>query len=224
MTDSAALMTTPDYGGGNDEYKEEADEDFENFREGLLHKLPEPLLIDLDALEEKPWEKEGADINDYFNYGLDEHTFKLYQGKVRDNFSKLDREEFLKILKEKKLDLNHDQINFYLPHEAGGCGITKNEEYEVVNTYRIDTDDPPILCNKSYGYYAKITKNGMQKALEMQVEGGEEAMIDSNAYSHGRNDVNSIDGLPVRQGMINPRDLDHPKGKVYLNNLNPPYR
>jgi len=34
--------------------------------------------IDIDALEEKPWRKAGADITDYFNYGFTEETWKSY--------------------------------------------------------------------------------------------------------------------------------------------------
>lgn len=34
--------------------------------------------VDLDSFEEKPWKKPGADINDYFNYGFNESTWKIY--------------------------------------------------------------------------------------------------------------------------------------------------
>ena len=36
--------------------------------------------IDLNTLnvDEKPWRQPGADISDYFNYGFDEETWKLY--------------------------------------------------------------------------------------------------------------------------------------------------
>ncbi|RWS07585.1 pre-mRNA 3' [Dinothrombium tinctorium] len=42
--------------------------------------------LNLDALEEKPWRKPGADITDYFNYGFTEETWKIYcerQKKLR---------------------------------------------------------------------------------------------------------------------------------------------
>uniref|UniRef100_A0A224XC85 Putative polyadenylation factor i complex subunit fip1 n=1 Tax=Panstrongylus lignarius TaxID=156445 RepID=A0A224XC85_9HEMI len=32
----------------------------------------------IDALEEKPWRKPGADITDYFNYGFNEETWRAY--------------------------------------------------------------------------------------------------------------------------------------------------
>lgn len=47
----------------------------------------EPIFdINLDTLEDKPWRKPGADITDYFNYGFNEDTWKVYcdrQKKIR---------------------------------------------------------------------------------------------------------------------------------------------
>lgn len=34
--------------------------------------------FDLNTLDEKPWNKPGADITDYFNYGFNEATWKEY--------------------------------------------------------------------------------------------------------------------------------------------------
>ncbi|KAJ2556342.1 cleavage polyadenylation factor subunit fip1 [Coemansia sp. RSA 1933] len=39
--------------------------------------------IDLDMLDEKPWRQPGADITDYFNFGFNEETWKLYCLKQR---------------------------------------------------------------------------------------------------------------------------------------------
>ena len=39
--------------------------------------------IDLDSFEDKPWKKPGADITDYFNYGFNENTWKMYCNKQR---------------------------------------------------------------------------------------------------------------------------------------------
>lgn len=41
------------------------------------------LDVDLNTLEDKPWRKPGADISDYFNYGFDEDTWKLYCDKQK---------------------------------------------------------------------------------------------------------------------------------------------
>ncbi len=34
--------------------------------------------VDLEAIEDKPWRKPGADITDYFNYGFTEDTWAAY--------------------------------------------------------------------------------------------------------------------------------------------------
>lgn len=39
--------------------------------------------FNLDAVEDKPWMKPGADITDYFNYGFQEESWKLYCEKQR---------------------------------------------------------------------------------------------------------------------------------------------
>ena len=102
-----------------------------------LSKLPAALTIDFDSLQHKPWLEEGADISDYFNYGFDEELFKLYQTQVRDNFATLDQAEVQTDLNAKNLELDHDLVNFQLPHEAGGCGEPRGPEYLRVNTYKV---------------------------------------------------------------------------------------
>ncbi|KCZ76430.1 hypothetical protein H311_02571 [Anncaliia algerae PRA109] len=34
--------------------------------------------FEIDNMEDKPWNKPGADITDYFNYGFNETTWKKY--------------------------------------------------------------------------------------------------------------------------------------------------
>lgn len=44
----------------------------------------------IDSLDEKPWRKPGADITDYFNYGFNEETWRMYcerQKRMRQNES-----------------------------------------------------------------------------------------------------------------------------------------
>lgn len=40
--------------------------------------------FEIDNMDEKPWEKPGADITDYFNYGFNEHTWKKYCAAQRE--------------------------------------------------------------------------------------------------------------------------------------------
>lgn len=50
-------------------------EEFEQI--GTINGVPAS-DYNLDALEDKPWRKPGADITDYFNYGFNEDTWKAY--------------------------------------------------------------------------------------------------------------------------------------------------
>jgi len=76
---------------------------------------------------EKPWQENRDKIEEYFNYGFNEESFKIYQQKVK-KFSENHLQELKgsKEFKERVLDDNrakeHHPINFYLPHEFGGAG------------------------------------------------------------------------------------------------------
>lgn len=39
--------------------------------------------FNLDTMEDKPWRKPGADITDYFNYGFNEDSWKIYCERQR---------------------------------------------------------------------------------------------------------------------------------------------
>ncbi|KAH7952916.1 hypothetical protein HPB49_002612 [Dermacentor silvarum] len=39
--------------------------------------------FNIESLEDKPWRKPGADITDYFNYGFNEDTWKIYCDRQR---------------------------------------------------------------------------------------------------------------------------------------------
>lgn len=74
-----------------------------------------------------------------------------------------------------------------------------------------------MLCNKSYGFYAKITKNGIQNALNNQAEGeGDEIerMIFPNQIHTKGGRWEDLEGT----GMLNPNDLDRDsrRGKNYF--------
>lgn len=50
-----------------------------------IGKLDGKDIIDVEPedFEDKPWRKPGADITDYFNFGFDERTWRLYCEKQR---------------------------------------------------------------------------------------------------------------------------------------------
>lgn len=112
------------------------DEGERKYHPNLLN-IPSALTTDLDSIKNKPWNEEGVDITDYFNYGFDEEMFKIYQAKVRDNFHKLDLDDVQEKIEIGGLKLDHKLINFVLPHECGGCGEAKGNEYARVNTYKV---------------------------------------------------------------------------------------
>uniref|UniRef100_UPI00358EC5AF uncharacterized protein n=2 Tax=Myxine glutinosa TaxID=7769 RepID=UPI00358EC5AF len=41
------------------------------------------LEVNFDSFDDKPWRKPGADVSDYFNYGFNEDTWKMYCGKQK---------------------------------------------------------------------------------------------------------------------------------------------
>ncbi|XP_028857403.1 pre-mRNA 3'-end-processing factor FIP1 isoform X1 [Denticeps clupeoides] len=49
---------------------------------GTVNGIP-VLEVGTESFEEKPWRKPGADLSDYFNYGLNEDTWKTYCEKQR---------------------------------------------------------------------------------------------------------------------------------------------
>ncbi|GAV02700.1 hypothetical protein RvY_13231-1 [Ramazzottius varieornatus] len=49
--------------------------------------------FNIDTLEDKPWKKPGADLSDYFNYGFNEDTWRMYCDKQRNMRSEAHRLE-----------------------------------------------------------------------------------------------------------------------------------
>jgi hypothetical protein len=88
--------------GGDDDDDEDEDEDnnikvtIEDYDFKTIQKQAQPAKqaaplvletnqepIDINQLDDKPWRKPGADINDYFNYGFDETTWRIYCDKQK---------------------------------------------------------------------------------------------------------------------------------------------
>lgn len=78
--------------------------------------------FEIDSIEDKPWRKPGADITDYFNYGFDERTWKLYCARQRS------------LKDEVRSDMRDmDEIN---PMVEKRRGNKKGEEYRVRDDYK----------------------------------------------------------------------------------------
>ena len=99
---------------------------------------------------EKPWTtgpREKKD--DYFNYGFDEESFKIYQQKVNKyamedgNLNKLKNDNTFeeRVLIDERAK-QHQKLNFYLPHEMGGVGepYYMKHIYGLFNIFTPDMD------------------------------------------------------------------------------------
>lgn len=47
--------------------------------------------VDPDLLDDKPWRRPGADLSDYFNYGFNEETWKLYCQKQKNMLAQIQK-------------------------------------------------------------------------------------------------------------------------------------
>eukprot|EP00172_Hildenbrandia_rubra_P004068 Plantae.Rhodophyta-Hildenbrandia_rubra.ctg7521.p2 GENE.Plantae.Rhodophyta-Hildenbrandia_rubra.ctg7521~~Plantae.Rhodophyta-Hildenbrandia_rubra.ctg7521.p2 ORF type:complete len:642 (+),score=144.75 Plantae.Rhodophyta-Hildenbrandia_rubra.ctg7521:4109-6034(+) len=83
MSSSSSKWQRPGYGAGD------RASSGGNRQVGLLGMLPQPTFnvgggqksvydLEISKLTEKPWNDRGADQSDYFNYGFNEETWKLY--------------------------------------------------------------------------------------------------------------------------------------------------
>lgn len=76
---------------------------------------------------EKPWLDNKEKMDEYFNYGFTEESYKVYAQKVIKfadaHIQELaDHEEFEKKMIDDDGRKEHGTLNFYMPHEFGGCG------------------------------------------------------------------------------------------------------
>ena len=71
-------------------------------RTGMYENTP-IYNVNLDTLNERPWRKPGADISDYFNYGFDEQSWRMYclkQKQLRDEYAQNTGREYEKLKQE----------------------------------------------------------------------------------------------------------------------------
>lgn len=56
---------------------------------GYLHILRTIFEVDIDSFEEKPWKLPGVDVSDFFNFGLNEDSWREYCKQLVISFSSL---------------------------------------------------------------------------------------------------------------------------------------
>ncbi|XP_075690441.1 uncharacterized protein LOC142658718 [Rhinoderma darwinii] len=145
---------------------------------GCINGLP-VLEVDLDSFEEKPWRKPGADLSDYFNYGFNEATWKVYCEKQKRLHLGLDN------------SYPHSEENKITVQQGRTGHTTKGGENKFNNrdlNYDIYADEEGKLVNKS-------SQNGEQ-AKAIDVIGGE---ICSITRVEGRRwDIQDSDDIPIQ--------------------------
>ena len=55
----------------------------------FLHNLRTIFEVDIDGFEEKPWKLPGIDVSDFFNFGLNEDSWRDYCKQLVGSFSSL---------------------------------------------------------------------------------------------------------------------------------------
>lgn len=113
--------------------------------------VPDIYYFDFDRENlTKPWKDPNAgNLEDYFNHGFNEETFRHYQAKMKQNDEKYganlaEEETLMNMLSggddqhPEEKDLYHKSLNFVLPHELGGCGSAYFEpEKDIYGLFNI---------------------------------------------------------------------------------------
>lgn len=90
--------------------------------------------MNIEELKNRPWKEKGANIEDYFNYGLTEEQWSEYAKKIKQRFPELSSN----IKKNKVLLSSEKDVLTYLfnfPCDYGGLGDAYGEEYENLNLF-----------------------------------------------------------------------------------------
>ena len=134
------------------------------FEEGRWCAIPEIFKLNLDKILPEI-EAKGGDFSDYFNYGYNPETWRIYVKKVLKDW---EHHPSIKDLKEKFQPfisfVGHPKLNFLLPHELGGLGLPYSSRYSRVNLNKVNKlgeennleNEVPVLSSRNNGYFVKI--------------------------------------------------------------------
>lgn len=133
----------------NTQPKEETQEEVEESpAEKKIENPPLPPIFDYDFSKnatDKPWKNPINDITDYFNYGYNEETWKMYVQKVKKVHEKI------------KVQPNLGKTSLWLdatfPVEFGGFGKPFNKELEKYETINLFLNQPEMFFH--YMNYAE---------------------------------------------------------------------
>ena len=89
--------------------------------------VPAIFNINLNEIKNAPWKKEGAKLDDYFNYGYNEEQWINYSEKIKSKFDKL-----VNLVKngKKKLPNSKNELNYLMefPSDFGGLGEVYDDQ------------------------------------------------------------------------------------------------
>ncbi|KAL0673299.1 hypothetical protein Bca4012_001280 [Brassica carinata] len=106
---------------------------------GLDFTLPSHKTIfefDIDAFEEKPWRYQGVDITDYFNFGLNEETWKDYCKHLDQHRIETTMKSRIRVYESGRTDQGYDP---YLPPELAAATGAQVVPVDSSNLVKLDT-------------------------------------------------------------------------------------
>ncbi|KAF3543506.1 hypothetical protein DY000_02001155 [Brassica cretica] len=106
---------------------------------GLDFTLPSHKTIfefDIDAFEEKPWRYQGVDITDYFNFGLNEETWKDYCKQLDQHRIETTMKSRIRVYESGRTDQGYDPD---LPPELAAATGAQVVPVHSSNLVKLDT-------------------------------------------------------------------------------------
>nr|VDC79339.1 unnamed protein product [Brassica rapa] len=106
---------------------------------GLDFTLPSHKTIfefDIDAFEEKPWRYQGVDITDYFNFGLNEETWKDYCKQLDQHRIETTMKSRIRVYESGRTDQGYDRD---LPPELAAATGAQVVPVDSSNLVKLDT-------------------------------------------------------------------------------------
>ena len=134
-----------------------ADEEYESFANPypILTQyeniyVPAIFNINLKEIKNAPWRKEGAKLEDYFNYGYNEEQWINYSEKIKRKF-----DDLVNLVKndKKKLPNSKNELKYLMefPSDYGGLGeVYDDQRYEEVNLFDNKTPIDKLIPQMRY--------------------------------------------------------------------------
>ena len=139
--------------------------------------VPAIFNINLNEIKNAPWKKEGAKLDDYFNYGYNEEQWINYSEKIKSKF-----DELVNLVKngKKKLPNSKNELNYLMefPSDFGGLGeVYDDQQYEEVNLFDNKTPIDKLIPQMRY------TPNQIYVNLEERPKKPESPPPNKNIYN-----------------------------------------